>query len=134
MRKITQGQQRKIHAAAKELGMDDDLLHEYVYMLTEKESLKDLSINDAVRVIDGLEGKKGYAAGDRISYRQESYIFILLKKIRWTDDEGKPDKKRLNGFVKKQYGIEDYRWMTKSIASKVIEALKELEKRQKKEA
>lgn len=134
MRKITQGQQRKIHATAGELGMDDDLLHEYVYMLTGKESLKDLSINDAVRVIDGLEGKKGYAAGDRISYRQESYIFILLKKINWVDDGGEPDKKRLNGFVKKQYGIDDYRWMTKGIASKVIEALKEFDRRQKKDA
>lgn len=134
MGKITQAQMRKIHADARELGMDDDLLHEYVYMLTEKESLKSLSVNEAVRVIDGLEGKKGYAAGDRISYRQESYIFILLKKIKWTDQEGNPDKKRLNGFVKKQYGIDDYRWMTRGIASKVIEALKAFDDRQKIEA
>lgn len=131
MRKITQAQQRKIHVTAGELGMDDDLLHEYVYMMTEKESLKSLTINEAVRVIDGLEGKKGYAAGDRISCRQESYIFILLKKIKWTDQEGNPDKKRLNGFIKKQYGIDDYRWMTRSIASKVIEALKAFDDRQK---
>lgn len=80
MRKITQAQMKKIHALAKEIGMDDDLLHGYVYMLTEKESLKDLSLNDAAKVIDGMTGKKGYAQGDRISYRQEAFIFTLMKK------------------------------------------------------
>lgn len=134
MRKITQAQQRKIHVIAHELGMDDDLLHEYVYMLTETESLKELSVKDAVRIIDGLEGKKGYAAGNRVSWRQESYIFILMTKLGWTDEKGEPDKKRLNGFIKKQYGIDDYRWMTREIASKVIEALKSLAERKQKEA
>lgn len=134
MKKITQGQMKKIHVLSKEIGMDDDLLHEYVFMLTEKESLRKLSLDEAVRVIDGMLGKKGYARGDRISSRQESYIFILVTKLGWTDGEGKPDKKRLNGFVKKQYGIDDYRWMTRGIASKVIEALKSLSERKQREA
>ena len=130
MRKITQAQQRKIHALARELGMDDDLLHGYVSMVTGKDSLKELSIMEAVRAIDGLEAKKGYAAGDRISRRQEYYIFLLMKRLGWTDENGEPDKKRLNGFVRKQYGIDDYRWTTRGIASKVIEALKALTERQ----
>ena len=125
-KKITPGQMKKINALAKETGMDDDLLHGYVHMLTEKESLKELTAFDAARVIDGLVGKKGYAQGDRISYRQEQFIFILMKKMGWTDSDGNPDRKRLNGFIKKQYGIEDYRWTTRGIASKVIEAFKEL--------
>lgn len=132
-KKITQGQMKKIHALMKEIGMDDDLLHEYVYMLTEKKSLKELSINDAARVIDGMMGKKGYAQGDRISYRQEQFIFTLMKKMGWTDSDGKPDIKRLNGFIRKQYGIEDYRWTTRAIASKVIEAFKELGGRKEKQ-
>ncbi len=132
MRKITQAQQRKIHALAGELGMDDDLLHSYVSMLAGKDSLKELSLTDAIRVIDGLEAKKGYAAGDRISKRQEYYIFVLMRKLGWTDENGTLDKKRLNGFVKKQYGIDDYRWMTKGVAGKVIEALKEMDGRQDK--
>ncbi len=133
MKKITQGQMKKIHVLAKEIGMDDDLLHEYIFMLTEKESLKQLSLNDATRVIDGMMGKKGYAQGDRISFRQENFIFILLKKMGWTDAKGDPDIKRLNGFIKKQYGIEDYRWLTRGIASKIIEAFKELSERPRKE-
>lgn len=132
-KKITQGQMKKIHALAKEIGMDDDLLHEYVYMLTEKDSLKELTLNDAARVIDGMTGKKGYAQGDRISYRQEQFIFLLMKKMGWTDSDGNADLKRLNGFIKKQYGIEDYRWTTRAIASKVIEAFKEFTGREEPE-
>ncbi len=133
-KKITQGQMKKIHALAKEIGMDDDLLHEYVYMLTEKDSMKELTLNDAARVIDGMMGKKGHAQGDRISYRQEQFIFVLMKKMDWTDSDGNADIKRLNGFIKKQYGIEDYRWITRAIASKVIEAFKELNSRKEKQA
>lgn len=58
MNKVTTAQQRKIHALARELGMDDDLLHEYVSMLTEKQSLKDLTVMEAVKVIDAMEGKR----------------------------------------------------------------------------
>ena len=134
MKHITQPQQKKVHALARELGMDDDLLHEYVYLLTERTSLRELSLNDAVRVIDGLEGKRGYAKGDRITYRQESYIFILAEHLGWTDETGRADKKRINGFIKKQYGVEDYRWLTKELAGKLIEALKDMEERKKREA
>ena len=83
MRRITQAQQRKIHAMARELGMDDDLLHSYVSMMAQKDSLKALSLTEAIKVIDGMEAKKGYAAGDRISRRQEQYLFILMKKLGW---------------------------------------------------
>lgn len=130
MKKITQGQMKKIHALAKDTGMDSDLLHEYVFMLTEKESLKELSLSEAGRVIDGMEGRKGYERGDRVSGRQEHFIFILMRKMGWVTDKGEPDIRRLNGFVKKQYGIEDYRWMTRGIACKVIEAFKSLLERE----
>ena len=134
MKKITQGQMKKIHALARETGMDGDLLHEYVFLLTEKEALKDLSTGEAGRVIDGMEGRKGYEKGDRVSFRQEHFIFILMRRLGWLTDKGEPDIKRLNGFVKKQYGIEDYRWMTRGIASKVIEAFKTLTEREGKKA
>lgn len=130
MRKITQAQHRKLHALARELGMDNDLLHEYIFMLTEKGSLKDLSVGEAGRVIDGMEGRKKYEKGDRVSCRQEHFIFILMGKLKWVTDKGEPDIRRLNGFVKKQYGIEDYRQMTRGTACKVIEAFKTLQERE----
>ena len=133
MNKVTTAQQRKIHALARELGMVDDLLHEYVSMLTEKQSLKDLTVMEAVKVIDAMEGKKGYAAGDRISWRQERYIECLMAQLEWVLEDGKPDKKRLDGFVKKQYGLDDSRWMTRKTASRVIEGLKALAARKRSE-
>ena len=133
MRKITTAQNRKIHMLAAQLGMDDDLLHEFVGMLTEKQHISSLSCMEAVKVIDSLEGKKSYAAGSHVTDRQKSYIFSLMKQTGWTDKEGEPDVKRLDGFVRKQYGIDSYRFMDRKIASNVIEFLKEMKDRQAKE-
>ena len=132
MRKITSAQNRKIHMLASQLGMDDDLLHEFVRAITEKEHISGLSIMEAVRVIDGLEGKKSYAAGSHMSERQKSYIFFLMRQIDWTEESGKPDLKRLNGLVKKQYGVDSYQFMDRKVASNVIEFFKEMLERQKK--
>lgn len=132
MRKITAAQNRKIHMLASQLGMDDDLLHEFVEMLTGKRHISGLTVMDAVKVIDGLEGKKNYAGGSHMSERQRRYILFLMKQIGWTDDAGEPDLKRLDGFVKKQYGVDSYRFLDRKTASNVIEFMKELGKRPEK--
>lgn len=132
MRKITAAQNRKIHMAASQLGMDDDLLHEFVEMITGKKHVSSLSVMEAVKVIDGLEGKKGYEGGSHMSRRQKSYIFFLMKECGWADEKGGPDLSRLDGFIRKQYGIDSHQFMDRKIASKVIEFLKELLARQKK--
>ena len=62
MRKITAAQNRKIHMLASQLGMDDDLLHEFVGMVTKKEHISGLTITEAIRVIDGLTGKREYSS------------------------------------------------------------------------
>lgn len=131
MRKITAAQNRKIHMAASQLGMDDDLLHEFVEMVTGKKHISSLSIMEAVKVIDGLEGKKGYEAGSHVSERQKGYIYCLMALIGWTDEKGEPDLRRLDGFVRKQYGIDSHYFLDRKTASKVIEFLKEMLARQK---
>ncbi len=133
MRKITTTQNRKIHTLAAQLGMDDDLLHEFVDMLTEKQHISSLSVVEAVRVIDSLEGKKSYAAGSYMTDRQKSFIFVLMKQTGWTDGTGEPDMKRLDGFVRKQYGLDSHRFMDRKTASSVIEFLKQMKERQEKE-
>lgn len=132
MRKITSAQNRKIHMLASQLGMDDDLLHEFIEMFTGKRHISGLTVMDAVKVIDGLEGKKNYAGGSHMSERQKRYILFLMGQIGWTDDAGEPDLKRLNGFVKEQYGVDSYRFLDRKTASNVIEFMKELEKRPEK--
>ena len=54
-----------------------------------------------------------------------------MAQLEWVLEDGKPDKIRLDGFVRKQYGLDDSRWMTKKIASRVIEGLKALAARKR---
>ncbi len=134
MRKITAAQNRKIHMLASQLGMDDDLLHEFVGMFTEKEHISSLTITEAIKVIDALTGKREYASGSHMTDRQKGYIFFLMMKAGWTDDNGDLALKRLDGFVKKQYGIDSYMFLDRKTASDVIEFLKDWNKRPRKGA
>lgn len=59
MQPITTSQMRKIYAAAREHGLDNDLLHIHLQTVTGKESLKELTMSEAIKLIDSLEGKKG---------------------------------------------------------------------------
>ncbi len=126
--KITPRQIRKIYAASNEYGIDNDLLHEIVSSETKKEHIKELTFEEAVRVIDRIEGKKQSAKPDEehMTYKQEAYIKGLAKDLSWTSEEGTVDEKRLNGFVSKFYGITSYKWLTRTMATKVIEGLKAL--------
>jgi len=69
MAKITIAQMRMIYGLAKKKGMDNDTLHAYIYQLTNKSSLKHLSIMDAKKVIDSLSGIK-VSGESMISFKQ----------------------------------------------------------------
>lgn len=133
MAPITTSQMRKIYATARERGMDNDLLHIHVHTLTGKDSLKELNISEAVKVIDSLEGK-GDAADRKMTDRQFRYIQILMRELGWVDEEGEPDFKRLNGFCSKYYKVDHYKWLTPSVAGKVIEGLKNMQKNKEEQA
>lgn len=125
MKKITAAQIRKLHVLSRERGMDDDLLHEYIGMLTGKESMKELSCQDAIRVIDALEGKS--VAGEKhASSRQMAYIMGLVRGLGWVDEQGSADTERLDGMCKKLTGIHSHKWLDKKQASDLIEALKNM--------
>lgn len=128
MRKITPSQMRKIYALAKENGIDNELLHIIVENETDKNSISSLSITEAVKVIDKIADRKQShnPKTEHMTYKQEAYIKGLAKDLGWLDVNGGIDEKRLNGFCKKYYGIETYKWLTRSLASKVIEGLKSL--------
>lgn len=133
MRKITAAQNRKIHVVASRLGIDDDFLHGIVEDVTKKEHISSLSAEEAGKVIERLESDRDCKTGNGMTRRQEYFIYFLMKKMGWTDGDGEPDIKRLEGFVKEQHGIDSYRFMSRKVANMVIQAFKKMAARPVKE-
>lgn len=133
MRVASGAQKAKIHVLAKERGMDKDMLHDFVYQLTNKESIRALSIMEAVKVIDALEGKRERAADakkEHLSDAQLKYIRDLARALEWMDASGST---RLDAFCKAQYGKDSHTWLNKSEGCKAITALKSMVARKEKE-
>ena len=122
---ITAAQIRKIHVTAREYGIDSDLLHEHIARLVKKSSIRELTRKEAAKVIDSLEGKPD-SGKDAMTQKQRSYLLALAKKLGWVDKAGKVDGKRLNGMCEKYVKTARHEWLTKSSASKMIEALKNM--------
>lgn len=129
MKNITPAQIRKIWILAREKAMDDELLHMYVSQITHKDSLRNLTIAEAAKVIDALEGKPRQEEADHMSERQKNYLVSLAKQFGMTDESGGLDMHRLDGFCRSRYNVMHYTWLTRSQASKVIEGLKSMMER-----
>lgn len=128
MTAISKAQIIKIHAAAKENGIDNVLLHDIIQEITGKKSSKELTKYEAMNVIDKLVGKtvrKEQAKG-RASEKQLNKIKTLEHELGWDDNP-----KRLLAFIKKYARTEQLHWLTEHQASNIIESLKKvLEKSQ----
>lgn len=126
--KVTGSQIRKIYATAKELGIDNDMLHTYVFNRTGSQHISTLTVAEANKVIDGLEfhriEKEGVIPG-RASERQQRYILDLAIKLGWQDEPW-----RLKGYLKKYAKVEDVTWLTSRQASNIIEGLKKVIERE----
>jgi phage gp16-like protein len=129
--RITQAQIRKIHATGRELGLDGDVLHEHVYIITGKESMREMTCREAAGVIDSLTGKAS-AVRNPASTRQTAYITGMAKTLGWVDKKGRPDMQRLDGMCRKYTKAQEFGRLDKADASALIEALKNMQ-RQKRE-
>lgn len=131
MKGVTAAQLRKIHACARECGMDDDLLHITVRDITGRGSLKELTAAEACRVIDAMEGKTdSRPAEDSATPKQLRYMKDLVKQLGWVDEKTEPDMARLDGMCKKYAGVDSHKWLSRKGASNIIEALKKMLDRQ----
>lgn len=126
---ITPAQNRKIHVLAKNNGMDKEDLHDYIECLTGKTSIRNLTIMEAVTVIDALEGRPRTETGNHMTPKQEHYLKVLAKENGMIDETGELDEKRLDGFCRARYSVMRYSWLTRQQASKVIEGLKAMVER-----
>lgn len=135
MKGVTAAQLRKIHACARECGMDDDLLHIAVRDITGRGSLKDLTAAEACRVIDAMEGKTDSGPSkDAATPKQMGYIKDLMKRLGWVDEKMEPDMARLDGMCKKYAKVDSHKWLSRTGASNIIEALKKMQERQRAQA
>ncbi|QGP91690.1 hypothetical protein MGLY_10320 [Neomoorella glycerini] len=124
MAKISKGQNAKIWAMARQLDLDSDLLHEFVYNYTGEKSIAALSRSQAAKVIDVMESRLGSRPANRVSKKQLWKIRQLARQLGWDDNP-----KRLQGFVKKYGGVDKPEWLSPAQAWKVIEGLKKLAER-----
>ena len=128
-RKITQKQLKMIWTLARQLGMDTGLVHEMVFNVTGKDSLKKLTVPEGVGIIDGLVDDGARVRRKRIKrLRVGPNVIELLtgKQIRLieylVDQLGWGNPEQLKGFNRRV--IKKERICTIIEASKVIEGLK----------
>lgn len=126
--KASAGQLRMIYGLARKAGMTDDVLHARCQAETGQEHLSQLSISQAGRLIDSLQGKRGgYIPApdsrplDRASQAQINIILGIARKMGWLP---KGNKTRLNAFIRARVGVERLDWLTPEQAIKTTEALK----------
>lgn len=115
---MTEKQRKLLFVLAKQKGMDSELLHSYVEAQTGKQSITEVTTQEAKILIDGLQQKKQTAKG-RITEKQLKYIKGLIQNLEWQE-------KTLNQFIEKQYAISNVNWLTSKQAAKLIEGLKSI--------
>lgn len=111
---ISNRQLSKIYVLVKEIGLNNDILHDLVKAMFNKTSLKKLSFIEAGKLIERLGGKNS----------QENYIKNLEKQIGWAENP-----ERLKGFIKSMFKKDSLKKLTKKEKSKLIEALKNMKGR-----
>ena len=115
---MTEKQRKLLFVLAKQRGMDNELLHSYVETQTGKQSITEVTTQEAKVLIDGLQEKKQTAKG-YITEKQLKYVKGLCQCLSW-------EEKALRQFIEKQYGISNVNWLTSKQAAKLIEGLKNI--------
>jgi len=134
---ITEKQLKMIWTLARQLGMESELLHEMVFDVTGKKSLKTLTVPEAVGIIDGLvhDGAKVRRKRKPRRALPENVVELLtgeqIRLIEYLVDQlGWDNPKQLMGFNRRV--IKKERICTTKEASKIIEGLKAILNRKQK--
>ena len=93
---MTEKQRKLLFVLAKQKGMDSELLHSYVEAQTGKQSITEVTTQEAKILIDGLQQKKQTAKG-RITEKQLNYVKGLTQCLGW-EEKALNQFQRENGF------------------------------------
>ncbi|WP_310620907.1 gp16 family protein [Flexibacterium corallicola] len=129
----------QIHIAKKDLALDDDNYRAILKRVTGKASAKDLSDAQRMRVVNEFKrlgwqqaNKRGGCYRPASSKGYVRKLYALAKSLGTLGYWNAPYKQALKVFVKNRCGVDDPEWLTYAQASPLIEALKEIEEREKK--
>ena len=153
---ISNLQRRTIFALAGELGMGEDLLHDLVFDVTAKTSIRELSSDDARAVIRDLNLRgasrpaKRRASSTRqkakgegpqhASEGQQRKVWALMYQLQQVSPSAAPIGDRLCGIIKKElrqdaFPKDPFAWIDYHKCIKLIDILKQyVAHAQKKEA
>lgn len=123
-------------AKSPELALDDDTLYSIVYRETGKDSMRQLSQKEINKVChalsalkDSAKGKGGSGrtdtGGNKLTKAKRQKIYRLTGELGWNNNNA-----RINGFVKKMFGVERLEWLNNEQCSKLIEMLKKMVERE----
>lgn len=81
---MTEKQRKLLFVLAKQRGMDNELLHSYVETQTGKQSITEVTTQEAKTLIDGLQEKKQTVKG-YITEKQLKYVKGLCQCLSWEE-------------------------------------------------
>lgn len=114
---------RRLFKVCRNIGIDNEALHQRAYNEFGVESLKELSDVQGWYLIDVLQGKRVRRPSGRgmITDKQMYLIRQLVKELGWDDNPA-----RLAGFIRKYAGVDSIEWLSTRAASAVIEGMKRM--------
>lgn len=144
MRAMEAKQRQCIFGYARQLGIDNDLLHERIYSITGKESIKLLSFSEAEEVIKSLKGYcrpapestgknnrwKQYAFGfsyyrpGMASPSQLEFIRAMMLEMKKRSPSDASLDDRLRGWLQKYGKIDDIGFLDIKKARNIIDGMK----------
>ncbi len=114
-----------IHIVKRELDLDDDLYRDILERETGVRSAKDLDEKGFRRLMRYFAGSKHYRINKYgLTFRQKLFIKHLVDDLGW-------DMQHFKNFLNKYYKKTELDKLTKREASKLIESLKNISKREK---
>lgn len=128
-------------AKSPELSLSEEDLYAIIERETNKDSIRQLTqgeIDRVCRVLSNMKddlareaantsprAKRTDEGGNARTERQRKKIYMLTGELGWNDDN-----RRINGFVKRMFGVERLDWLKPSQCNQLIEALKKMVARQ----
>lgn len=128
-RKASTAQIRMLYGTARRCSMDNDDLHALVKVVTGRESIRELTVQEATRAIDYLLYKNGLGKSNilgRATENQRRYIVGLAREVGMLDEP-----KHFRQFLEKRFGVADIAFLDEGKTQAVITALKAMKRRKK---